>query len=234
MHRYMRRALRSVGLLVTAATAACGSGSDTGPAQSPLVIAKTATKSGDAQTGTAGQALPSALRIVVTRDGTPEPDVAVTWSAAAGGIGPSPDQTDANGESTSLWVLGDQAGPQSASASVTGATGSPVTFTATALSGPAPVTVQVLGPTGGNRFDPADISVATGTTVTWQWGDGALDHSVEPDDGTTPPSSGAVVDAPHSYSFTFDTPGTYHYHCASHGASGGGGMSGTVTVTSQF
>ena len=198
------------------------------------MIAKTATKSGDAQTGTAGQALPSALRVVVTRDGTPEPDVAVTWSAAAGGIGPSPDQTDANGESTSLWVLGDQAGPQSASASVTGATGSPVTFTATALSGPAPVTVQVLGPTGGNRFDPADISVATGTTVTWEWGDGALDHSVV---------AGRRNDAPQQRggrrcaAFLFvHLRHPWHLPLSLRVArrSGGGGMSGTVTVTSQF
>lgn len=235
MHREMHRTLRSAGLLIAAtAAAACGSGSDVGPGRSPLVIAKAATKSGDAQTGPVSQALPSSLRVVVTRDGTPEPDVTVTWSAGAGAVGPGTDQTDANGESTSLWVLGDQAGPQSASASVTGATGSPVTFTATATSGPPPATVQVLGPAGGNRFSPAEITVVAGTTVTWDWGEGAVSHSVVPDNGTTPQSSGPVVDAPHSYSFTFDLPGTYHYHCASHGTAGGGGMSGTVTVTSQF
>ena len=163
MHRETHRTLRLAGLLIAAtAGAACGSGSDAGPAQSPLVIAKAATKSGDAQTGPVSQALPSSLRVVVTRDGTPEADVTVTWSAAAGAVGLGTDQTGANGESTSLGVWGDQAGPQSASASVTGATGSPVTFTATATCGPPAATVQVLVLARGNRFSPAEITVVAG------------------------------------------------------------------------
>ena len=234
MHGHTRRTIRKLGVLTAAAAAAaCGSGGDAGPTQSPKVIAKAATKSGDAQTGPAAQALPSNLRVIVTLDGAPAPDVSVIWSTASGFMTPSSDQTDAGGESTSQWTLGDQPGSQLATASVTGATGSPVTFTATATITGAGSIVQVLGPSGGNRFSPANIIIAAGTTVTWQWGDGALSHNVVPDDGATPATSGPVANAPNTYQFTFDTPGTYHYHCASHGGINGFGMSGTVTVTAQ-
>jgi plastocyanin len=46
---------------------------------------------------------------------------------------------------------------------------------------------------------------------------------------TLPTGSGTPADAPHTYQFKFDTPGTYQYYCAVHG-SPGAGMSGTVTV----
>lgn len=228
MHRHWIVILAAV-----AAGGACGSGDDSGPTQSPLVIAKTATKSGDAQVGLPGQPLPSALRIVVTRDAVPESGVAVTWSTGTGSLAPASDQTDANGESATTWTLGDTPGQQTATARVTGATGSPVTFTATATGGPSQTTIQVLGPAGGNRFSPENITVPAGTTVTWQWGTGAVSHNVVPDDGVTPATSGPVTDGPHIFQFTFNTPGMYHYHCASHGLAGGIGMAGTVTVTPQ-
>jgi plastocyanin len=231
MRRHSRRAISALGIVAVAAVGACGGG-NTAPSQSPAVIAKAASKSGDLQTGPVGQALPVDLRVVVTRDGKPASDVAVAWSTPTGTMTPASDQTDTAGASTSNWTLGDQAGSQTATASVTG---SQVTFTATATTPlPSGTIVQVLGPAGGNRFSPADISVGVGVTVTWQWGDGALSHSVVPDDGATPGTSGAVVDAPHTFQYTFNVPGVFHYHCASHGASGGIGMSGTVTVlTSQ-
>jgi hypothetical protein len=118
-----------------AVLAACGSGGDTGPSPSP-VVDKAPTKNGDLQTGPVNVALPSELRVVITRDGSPAADVTVTWSTANGGsLSPSSDQTDANGLSTSIWTLGSAAGSQTATASVTNATGSPVTFTASATSG---------------------------------------------------------------------------------------------------
>jgi len=234
MRRYSHRAVTALGIVATAAVGACGGG-QTAPSQTPAVISKAPSKSGDLQTGPVGQVLPVDLRVVVTRDGNPASDVAVTWGTATGTMTPTSDQTDTNGESTSNWTLGDQAGNQAAAASVTGATGSPVTFTATATTTvPTGTIVQVLGPGGGNRFSPADVTVGVGATVTWQWGDGALSHSVVPDDGSTPGTSGPVADAPHSFQYTFNVPGVFHYHCFSHGASGGIGMSGTVTVvTSQ-
>jgi plastocyanin len=225
--RRTARTLFGMGALTLAT--ACGSDSTT-PGTTPPTIAKASTKSGDEQTGPAGQPLPSDLRVVVTRDGQPASEVVVTWSTGFGTVVPGSDKSDVDGVSTTTWTLGTATGAQTAVASITGATGSPVTFTATATGGtpgPQPTTIQVLGPAGGNRFSPADVTVIVGSTVNWVWPDGALSHSVVPDDGTTPASSGVVTNGPHLYSFTFATPGTYSYHCATHG---GQGMVGTVTV----
>jgi hypothetical protein len=127
-----------VALGVAAAVSACGSGGDTGPTQSPAVIAKAPTKSGDSQTGPIGQTLPNDLRIVVTRDGQPAPGVTVTWSTTSGTMTPTTAQSDADGVSVSSWTLGSTAGVHTATASVPGATGSPLTFTATATDGSPP------------------------------------------------------------------------------------------------
>ena len=211
---------------------ACNGSND--PTVSAPIIAKTGTKSGDAQNGPANQALPSELRVEVTRDGSPASGVTVTWSTGSGGsLTPSTDQTDADGLSTSVWTLGAASGPQSASAHVDGSSlTSTVTFTATATSGTAGHVIQVISADaqGDNRFVPATMTVPLGTTVTWEWIDNGSAHNVVPDDGSTPTQSGSLVSAPHTYEYTFATVGTFHYHCQAHGASGGSGMSGTVTV----
>ena len=221
---------------VTAALfgAACGSGDNTAPQSRPIVT-KAATKSGDLQSGAVGGALPNDLRVVVTRDGAPAPDVGVTWSTGSGTLAPSSDQTDADGLSTSTWTLGDTPGAVTATASVTNATGSPVTFTATATDdgGPGGIIVQVLTE-GGTRFEPDNITVTVGTTVTWVWGTNAVGHNIVPDDGVTPATSGALASAPHDYQYTFNTLGTFHYHCQAHGNVGGVGMSGTVSVVTSL
>ena len=182
-----------------------------------------------------GEALPNDLRVVVTRDGEPASNVAVTWSTGSGSLDPSSAETDADGLSTSTWTLGDTPGAVTATASVTNATGSPVSFAATATDdgGPGGTIVQVLTE-GGTRFDPKDIMVTVGTTVTWVWGTNAVSHNVVPDDGTTPATSGGLVSAPHDYQYTFNTVGTFHYHCQAHGNVGGVGMSGTVTVVTTL
>ena len=77
---------------------------------------------------------------------------------------------------------------------------------------------------GNNFFSPPDLSVAKGTTVTWTWAAGAVEHNVTFDDGehSATQSSG-------SFPRTFSAVGTYPYHCTIHGAAA---MHGTVTVTS--
>lgn len=75
-------------------------------------------------------------------------------------------------------------------------------------------------------FSPSAITVKQGTTVTWTNKDGTA-HTVTETDSQTGPNSGNVNPGA-SYSFTFATPGTYHYHCAIHPE-----MLGTVTVTSS-
>ncbi len=73
-------------------------------------------------------------------------------------------------------------------------------------------------------FSPANITVKVGTTVTWTNKDSAT-HTVTGTDGKTGPDSGNLATGK-SFSFKYDTVGTYSYHCAIHS-----NMTGTVTVT---
>jgi plastocyanin len=76
-----------------------------------------------------------------------------------------------------------------------------------------------------NFFSPATITVTPGTTVTWQWASGAVDHNVTFDDGehSATQSSG-------TFARTFSAAGTFPYHCTIHGSLG---MTGTVTVSAS-
>jgi plastocyanin len=73
-------------------------------------------------------------------------------------------------------------------------------------------------------FSPASITVKKGATVTWTNQDSAA-HTVIETDSQTGPNSPDLSKGK-SYSFTFDSAGTYHYHCSIHPS-----MTGTVTVT---
>ena len=94
---------------------------------------------------------------------------------------------------------------------------------------PAPVQTNTirLFTSGGARFEPANIEVAVGTTVTFVWADGV--HDVSSTGNPSFESSGDPVSAPRSYPVTFTAPGTYTFFCSVHG-SPTGGMRGTVTV----
>jgi plastocyanin len=228
---------------VTAVAGCGGSDGDGGneppPDEDPLVVQQAPTSDGDAQTGPVGAALPDPLRIIITRASEPQEGVDVTWSAGQGGsVAPEVGVTGADGIASTAWTLGPDEGPHTATATVADAEGSPVTFTATAEGDdepppppppPADATIQVLGPPGPNRFDPAAVTIQAGETVAWVWGATALSHNVRPDE-TEPTASGAPANGPNEYRFTFTTAGTYRYHCGVHGAPGGVGMSGTVIV----
>ena len=82
---------------------------------------------------------------------------------------------------------------------------------------------------GGIRFNPVSLTVAAGTTVTWQNGDGVA-HTV-----TSATGSADVYDmslATGTVSHQFMTAGTYNYYCKNHGVNGTPptGMHGTITV----
>jgi plastocyanin len=227
--------LKSVHLFLATALAvpiaACGDdGDDTaGPEPAP-VLAPAPTKSGDQQQGVVEEQLASALRVIVTLEGEPAANVPVQWSASGSGVmRPTTSNTNEEGVAESFWTLGSDLGPQTARATVEGATGSPVTFNATAtepeLPGP---TVQVLS--DGNRFDPAAVTINAGESVTWVWPEGSIGHNVTPDNGSVPARSGNPQNGPTTYVYTFATPGVYRYYCQVHGAPNGVGMSGTVTV----
>ena len=223
-----------LGVAVALLAAACGAGEENGPETRP-VIAKTATKSGDVQTGIVGEPLPDDLRVVVTRDGAPAPGITVTWSTASGSLDPTSSETDADGVSSSTWTLGTTLGNVAAAASVPNATGSPETFAATAIAGtPTGSIVQVLTDGSGNRFSPTNILVQVGTTVTWVWGTNATGHNIRPDvNGGEPTGFEDLRSAPSTYQYTFNTVGTFDYYCSAHGGPNGVGMSGIVTVVSQ-
>jgi plastocyanin len=225
--------------VLIAVAAGCGGGNGSGPPpEDPLVIQRAPTSSGDGQTGTVGEALASGLRVVITRTSEPQTGVVVDWATGDGGsLAPVTSSTDADGVATSTWTLGPDAGTQTATATTDGADGSPVSFTATAEDDTPPpppppppsATIQVLGPGGGNRFEPTQVTIQAGETVEWVWPAGSMAHNVVPD-GDDPATSGALANGPKEYSFTFTTAGTYDFYCANHGALGGIGMSGTVIV----
>ena len=229
-----------IGLLMLGASSAllaigC-SADDQGPVESPLVIEKPATKSGDRQTGPVSLALGNPLRVLITRDGEPVEGVGVSWSAGQGGSLGNTEESDELGIATAVWTLGPDFGAQTATAAVDGADGSPLTYTATAEDDTPPPppggdTVQVLT-AGGNRFDPVEVTISVGQSVTWNWPAGSGRHNVVPDDAL-PPLSGPLQLGPATYTFTFNQPGTYAYHCFAHGAAGGIGMSGRVIVTAD-
>lgn len=74
---------------------------------------------------------------------------------------------------------------------------------------------------GNNFFNPANIQVSPGTTVTWSWPSGSDIHNVTFQDGTHSPDQGPGT----TFTRTFNTAGTFNYQCTLHG-----GMSGSVLV----
>jgi plastocyanin len=98
---------------------------------------------------------------------------------------------------------------------------------------PATTPTQVSGTTTVNiqnfAFNPASITVPKGTTVTWMNQDSANHEIVNDAQGSI--AQGALFTSNSlakgaSYSFKFDNPGTYHYHCSIHPS-----MKATVIVT---
>jgi plastocyanin len=222
----------AAGLLAMVAVIACSDSNGGGPDPAAR-SARPAEPSGNGQTGTAGQDLDTPLRIVVLRGGSPESGAVVTWSTRANGgfLTPNIDTTGPDGISTSIWHLGGEPGAQTSQAAVAGgADGAPVPFTATAGAPgggpPDAVEIQLLS-SGGNRFEPANVTIAAGTTVTWTWVGGF--HDVTATGNPAFPSSGAPVAPPKTFSHTFNTPGTYTYFCSVHG-SPTEGMRGTIVV----
>src|SRR5829696_5620550 len=124
--------LASVALALLVVYCGGGGGDDGGTPPSTTTIAKAAGNSGDAQNGSVGQPLGSPLQVLVTKDGAPEPGATVAWSISTGGgsLDPTSVVTDADGIASTDWILGTTAGAQSARAALSGAAGSPVTFTA--------------------------------------------------------------------------------------------------------
>lgn len=83
-----------------------------------------------------------------------------------------------------------------------------------------------VGSGSGLSFDPEELTIAPGTTVTWEWTGQGGAHNVVADDGafnSGPPEDGDDI----TFSHTFSETGEFPYHCAPHE---GVGMVGTVIV----
>lgn len=195
------RGMRRPAILLAVLAAACGGGgggTDSGPA-SP-VIAKAAAGSGDQQTGTVGQALPAPLMVLVTRDGQPLAGQMVVWNTAAGSVTPASVATGADGLAAAAWTLNTTTGAKAATAALTGATGSPVTFTATALAGPPAGMLKLSGDLQANDVglslaQPLAVRIVdqfnngvTGALVSWQVTQGSAQLSA----GSTPTANGTA------------------------------------------
>jgi plastocyanin len=130
---------------------------------------------------------------------------------------PAPPATPAAGTpATEIPAAPTQAAPTEAAPTVA-PTEAPVPTEAPASpSAAAAVTIQNFA------FSPVSLEVAAGTTVTWTNNDGTA-HSATADDGSWDTGSIAPGD---SASITFDTPGTYTYHCMFHPS-----MTATIVVT---
>jgi plastocyanin len=207
----------------------CGASDRQAPDPSTLELSKPEGISGDFQVEVAGRLLPDSLRVLVTRDSQPVEGVTVIWFTTEGSVSPTEVRTGADGLAATTWTTMALYAEQFATASVEG--GPWIGFNAIATPDPdAPNTILVRSE-GGNRFEPAEFTVRAGGTVNWMWTPGSTDHNIVPDDGESPPHSGAPADWPKWHVFTFTRPDVYRYYCSVHGAAGGVGMSGTIIVT---
>jgi plastocyanin len=77
---------------------------------------------------------------------------------------------------------------------------------------------------GDNFFDPPSTTLAPGTTVTWTWnGSGSVGHNVTFDNSAI---GNSTTQTSGTFQKTFNTAGTFNYHCTVHGT----GMSGTIVI----
>lgn len=159
------------------------------------LIAKTATASGDAQAGVVATALANPLRVLVTLSGAPQAGDTVTWGAAGAGASVTPVRavTDATGIATTTWTLGRTAGGQSATASLAGASGSPVSFTAVANAGAA-TQFGVAAGDGQTGSPNATLATQLAAKASDQFGNGvsgvAVAWQVTAGSGSVNPASG--------------------------------------------
>lgn len=123
----------------------------------PLAASVMSAQAGNGQTAIAGSTVAVRPAVLVTdRFGNPIAGVTVTFAAASGGgtVGGASQPTNASGIATvGSWTLGATAGQNTLTATATGLSGSPVTFTATGINAAA------------NQLIPATSTAFTGTAA---------------------------------------------------------------------
>jgi hypothetical protein len=162
-------ATRVLGNTAGAQTATASVGGLTG---SPVTFTATAThgnataialNGGNSQTDTIGATLGIAYTVLVTdRAANPVNGVTVSWAATGGGSITASSLTNASGIASATRTLGNTAGPQTATATAAGLTGSSVSFTATATAGNA-TTIALDG--GNSQTDTIGATLPVPYTV---------------------------------------------------------------------
>jgi plastocyanin len=185
-----------------------------------------ALSSGNNQAGAINHALPVSHSVLVSdAHGNGVGTITVTWAVGTGGgsVSPTAPVTAANGIASVTRTLGPSGGTQTDTARVSGLSGSPVVFSATASTQPLSADVTV-GP--GIVYAPTSVTVAPTGTVHFTWAAMSLSHSVSWTGGPTPLPPDSPTKTSGMYDAFFTTPGTYTYNCAVHGNS----MTGQVIV----
>lgn len=193
----------------------------------PDVADELSIAGGDGQTGSLNSVLPPITAKVADQFGNGVAGVDVDWVVATGlgSVAPGTSTTNASGIASATVTLGGTAGDMTVTATAAVPNGSPQTFTETAAALPTAITIQV--GSGGFNFSPQVGTVGVGGTVTWNWvGSG---HTVT-DDAAAPNFSDHDVVQNTGFVFgpvTFNTAGTYTYHCRIHVLQG---MTGSISV----
>jgi Bacterial Ig-like domain (group 1) len=159
---------------------------------------------GNNQNATVGGVLPDPLVVLVTDQfGNPVEGTQIEWSAEGGSVDPGSSTTGPDGKASTSWTLGSAIGSQSATATVEGLEGSPVSFTATAAAGRATRLVLVSGNNQSGspnqelaqplvvRLEDADGNGVSGRAVSWVIGSGG--GEVSANTSTTDPNGEAQV-----------------------------------------
>lgn len=159
MSRFRRVFTSSIALF---AFVACSDDNGGNPVDQPAVLTLSA---GDAQSAAVGTAVTIAPAVKATRGGQAAAGVVVNFQVLSGGgtVTGATATTDAAGVATvGSWVMGSALGAQSLAAQSTQATGSLITFTATAVSG-APKTITKEA--GDNQTAPVSATLAVRPSV---------------------------------------------------------------------
>ncbi len=122
-------------------------------------------QAGNNQTATVGAPVPVEPSVILKDEsGRAVPGVAVAWAVASGGgsVSSATSTTGADGVAFVTWTLGQLAGANTVTATVSGLTGSPVTFSATGVAGPPAAARSAL------RVSSATVASGAADTLTLQ------------------------------------------------------------------
>src|SRR6476660_87300 len=240
---YLRRGPLLV--VLAAATLRC---SDNVQPSTPSAIAMV---DGNGQTAGIGEVLANPLVVVVTdQSGNSVEGVTVLWDAdGSGSVSAGTTQTGSDGHASVQRTLGSQAGEQTATASVTGLNGSPVTFISIATDGQSPSMAVVTQPSSAaqsgvafavqpvlqlkapNGSDQAQAGVAV--TASLASGTGTLDGTVTEQtnaSGTAAFSDLSITGAAGTYTLRFAAAGVIPAISSGITISGGTGNSILLTT----